>query len=94
MVPIKLFPLIVTILPSVPLVGVKEVITGGAVKINPDMRAESLALFTTISPVDPVSTTAVIAVELTIVKEEAGALTKFTELIPKKLIPCIAIVVP
>ena len=95
--PIKLVPVIVTEVPTRPDVGVKEVIvgeSGNTIKLVPD-EAIPPGVVTSIAPLeDPDATVAVIVVELTTVKEEAGVDPIFTEVVPIKLVPVIVTVVP
>ena len=94
--PLRLLPVMVTVVPTGPLVGLKELIVGG-----PTVTVKSLLLppvpavvVTLIGPVvAPVGTVAVIWVLETTVKAASVPL-KVTVLAPVKLFPPIVTVVP
>ena len=60
-VPVKFLPLIVIKSPASALVGVKLVITGAGIKVNPLILAEPPGVVRLTAPVDPFPTTAMIA---------------------------------
>ncbi|HMJ47855.1 MAG TPA: hypothetical protein VK498_11035 [Ferruginibacter sp.] len=61
--PVKPAPVILTDVPTLVATGVKDVITGGEIKINPDLVAVPNAVFTDTSPLEPLSNKALIVVD-------------------------------
>lgn len=93
-VPIKLAPVILIIVPTIPLVGVKELMVGAGIKTNPDFIPVPKLLVILTLPEAPLPTTAVIVVELIIVNDAAATPPKLTAVDPAKFCPDIVIVVP
>ena len=87
-------PLIVTVVPVPADKGVKDVIVGGEIYINPGIVVVPFALVTLIFPDAPAATIAVIVVALTILKDDAGMPPKLTPVTPLKLLPVNVTVVP
>ena len=92
--PVKLVPVMVTLVPVFCDVGVKEVMVGAATKVNPALVAVPAGLVTVILPVVPAATTAVMVVGLTTVKEVALVVPNFTTVVPVKLVPVMVTVMP
>jgi hypothetical protein len=92
--PIKFVPVIVTVVPVPALVGLKEVIIGGAAKIKPDKDPEPNALVTSTSPEAPVPTVALITFAFTTPKLDAETPPNFTAVAPVKNDPKIVTPVP
>src|SRR6266480_1315455 len=93
--PVKLVPLIVTLVPTGPLPGVKLVIVGGLITVKlPALLAVPPGVVTLIGPlVAPAGTVVVIAVaELTV--KLALTLLNSTAVAPLKLVPLIVTLVP
>src|SRR6266480_1578688 len=93
--PLKLVPLIVTLVPTGPLPGVKLVIVGGLITVKlPALLAVPSEVVTLIGPLEtPAGTVAVIAVaELTV--KLALTLLNSTAVAPLKLVPLIVTLVP
>jgi hypothetical protein len=95
-VPKKFVPLIVSVNPSPPLVGSKEVIVGAVAELymNPVNVAVPPAVVTVTLPEVPAATTAVMVVALTTVKDEAAVPPKATAVAPVKFVPLIVTVAP
>ena len=93
--PVKLAPVMVTTVPTGPLVGVNDVIVGLAATVKlPALVAVPPAVVTLILPVvAPAGTVVVICVGALTVKV-ALTLLNFTEVAPVKLMPLIITVVP
>jgi hypothetical protein len=71
------------------------VMVGGAIYTKLDAEAAVPAELTTdTTPVAPPATSAVMVVELTTVKDEAGTPLKVTAVAPVKLVPVMVTVVP
>jgi hypothetical protein len=88
--PVKLVPVMVTICPVFPDVGVKELIVGTVlIKIKPANVPEPAEFVTVTLPEAPFPTIAVIDVALFTTKEVAATPPKVTEDIPLKLLPVI-----
>ena len=86
--PVKLVPLMVTIVPVPPLLGVNEAMFGPAMKVKvPLLVAVPPGVVTVSGPVAPFPTVALIAVALTTVKEAAAVPPTVTALAPVKLLP-------
>src|SRR6266480_2841072 len=93
--PLKLVPLIVTLVPTGPLPGVKLVIVGGLITVKlPALLAVPSEVVTLIGPLEtPAGTVAVIAVaELTV--KLALTLLNSTAVAPLKLVPLIVTLAP
>ena len=80
--------------PLLALVGVKEVIVGGAGKIKINCATVPLGVVTLTLPVPPVPTTALIRESETTVKEAAGVPAKETAVAPVKPAPVMETVIP
>ena len=97
-VELKFVPVIVTVVPTGPLVGERFVIVGCAkrieLKIKPDNVAVPPGVVTETDPDVPLPITAVILVALTTVNDVAAVPPKFTIVAPVKFVPVIVIVVP
>jgi len=91
---VKFVPLMVTAAPVPALVGLKEIITGGRIKINPALFAVPPGVVTLTEPEEPDPTTAVIVVAFTTVNDAAGAPPKLITVAPAKFVPVIVIVAP
>src|SRR5438093_3212745 len=93
--PVKLVPLIVTLVPTGPLVGVKLEMVGGFTTVKlPALLAVPPAVVTLIGPVvAPAGTVAVIAVAEFTVNRRAVPMNR-TALAPVKLVPLIVTLVP
>jgi len=84
-VPVKFVPVIVTIAPVAPLVGVNDAIVGAGMKVKVALLvAMPPAVVTVMVPVAPVPRVAVIVVSLTTVKATAAVLPKATAVVPVK----------
>ena len=92
MVPVKLVPVIVTVVPANPILGVKDDIVGGAEKLKPDADPEPTEVVTTISPEEPDPTTAVKPFAFITLKLTAGVPPNVTDVTPIKLLPEIVTV--
>ena len=93
-VPVKLVPVIVTVVPVTALVGVKEVMVGVGININPAFVAIPPAVVTLTFPDAPVPTVAVMPVEELTVNDVAATPPKLTAVAPVKFVPVIVIVAP
>jgi len=93
--PLKLVPLIVTLVPTGPLVGVKPVIAGGKTTVNALLLvAVPPGVVTPIGPIIvPAGTVAWIAVSEVTVKLAISALN-VTEVAPVRFVPLIVTLVP
>ena len=88
--PVKFVPLIVMVAPLFVFVGVKLVIVGAGINVNPFASvATPPGVVTTILPVVPDPTVAVICVELSTVKEVTAVLPKVTADAPRNPLPLI-----
>ena len=86
----KLVPVMVTICPVFPDVGVKELMTGAGVaeaNVKPALVPTPLPVVTLTLPVVPAPTTAVMEVALTTLNEVAAVPPKLTAVAPVKLVP-------
>ena len=92
MTPDKDVPLIVTIVPAVPDVGVNDKIVGKAT--YPVSEAEPAAVVTVMAPDCPEGTTALIVLSFTTTNEVAGTPSKLTLMTLVKLTPVIVTVAP
>ena len=97
-VPEKLLPKMVTMVPSGPVVGEKEVMMGGAVMVTSksvSLSSKPSALVTLIGPEEaPEGTEAVSSEDEMMAKEAAGVLLKATLVVPEKLLPKMVTMVP
>jgi hypothetical protein len=92
--PVKLVPVIVTMLPEAANVGVKEVMVGSNMA-KPANVAVPLGVVTDTFPLVPVeATTAVILVALATLNDAAAVPPKLTALAPVKLVPVMVTVAP
>ena len=81
--PVKLVPVMVTVVPVPPLPGVNEVIVGIGKKVKvPVLVAVPPGVITVIGPVAPLPTVALMVCAATKVKEDAAVLPKDTAVIP------------
>jgi len=92
--PVKLVPVSVTVAPTAALVGVKLVIFGGGINVNPANVPVPPGVVTATAPVAPAATTAIICVEETTLKLIAGVPPKATAVAPLKFVPVIVTVAP
>ena len=92
--PVKSVPVMVTVAPVAALVGVKEVMTGVGIKVNPASTAVPPQVVTLTFPEVPAATTAVMLVAETTVKEVAAVPPKLTAVAPVKLVPVMVTVAP
>jgi len=92
--PVKLVPVMVTVAPIAPMVGVKEVMVGAGINVNPARVAVPLGVVTLTLPVVPPDTKAVMLVALTTVTEVPSVPPKLTAVAPVKLVPVMLTVVP
>jgi hypothetical protein len=92
--PVKPVPLICIVYPLAPEVGEKERTLGGAeeTKVKPAKESTPPEPVTAMWPLAPLPTTAVMAVELTRLKERAATPPKVTAVIPLKSVPRIVTV--
>ena len=92
--PVKLVPVIVIKAAVPPLVGVKDVIVGAGINVNPASVAVPPAVVTLTLPDAPVPTTAVILVAELTVNDVAAIPPKLTAVAPVRLVPVIVTVAP
>ena len=92
--PVKLVPVIFTLVPGHATVGVKDTMVGGTRYVKPARVAVPPGVITDTLPDDPAPTTAVMVVAFTTVKEAAAELPKLTAVVFVKLVPVIVTVVP
>jgi hypothetical protein len=86
-VPVKLVPVIVRVVPEQAERGVNDEITGAVKFENPVKSVVPSGVVTDIAPDVPTGTKAVILVSETTVKEVAGVLPKVKEVAPVKFVP-------
>jgi hypothetical protein len=91
--PVKLAPLIVTVVPTAPLVGVKLVIRGATVKLVA-LVAVPPAVVTVIPPVVALADTVAVICVLELTEKAAEAPLNLTELAPVKAVPVIVTLTP
>ena len=91
--PVRLVPVIVTVAPTLPVVGVKEVIVGAAMLKPAKLAVPPGEVMVTV-PVVPLPTTAVMVVALTTVNDDASVPPKLTAVVPTKLVPVMVTVAP
>jgi hypothetical protein len=92
--PSKLVPVMVTVTPDAPLVGVNDAIVGAGMKVNPASTAFPPGVVTEIFPEEPVATTAVMVAASTTVNDAAAVPPKLTAVAPVKLVPLIVTFAP
>jgi hypothetical protein len=92
--PVKLVPVMVTVVPLPADVGVNDDIVGAATNVKPALVAVPPAVVTETLPDVPAATTAVILVELTTVNDVAAVPPKLTAVAPVKLVPVMVTVRP
>lgn len=92
--PVKLVPVIVTVVPLPADVGVNDDMVGAAINVKPALVAVPPAVVTETLPDVPAATTAVMLVALTTVNEVAAVPPKLTAVAPVKLVPVMVTVVP
>jgi hypothetical protein len=90
----KLFPDIVTVVPTGPLVGAKEKITGKGLNVNPASVEEPWGDDMLTLPVAPLPTIAEITVSETTLNDNAGTSPKLTDVAPENETPAIFMVPP
>ncbi len=91
---VKFVPVIVTVVPVIPDVGVKEVMVGAFTNVKPARVTVPPGVVTETLPEVPLAITAVILVALTTVKEVAVVPPKLTAVAPVKLVPVMVTVKP
>lgn len=91
--PVKPVPLMVTLVPTTPDVGVNDVTVGPAM-VKPAEVAVPEGVVTEMLPEVPLATTAVMLVALVTVNEVAAVPPKLTAVAPVKLVPVIVTVAP
>ena len=91
---VKFVPVIVTVVPVIPDVGVKEVMVGAFTNVKPASVTVPPGVVTETLPEVPLAITAVILVALTTVKEVAVVPPKLTAVAPVKLVPVMVTVKP
>ena len=87
-------PAIVTVVPTGPLAGEKELITGGAIQVKPANVELPPGRVTTTTPEAPVPTVAFIVEEEVTLKESAGVPPIVTAVAPVKDVPLMVRMVP
>ena len=93
--PVKLVPVMVTVVPVAADVGVKELMVGAGTKVKvPEEVAVPSGVTTEMVPVDPAPTTAVISVDVVTENVEAAVPPKLTAVAPVKMVPVMVTVVP
>lgn len=91
---IKLVPVMVTVVPAVADVGVKDVIVGGGIYVKPVFEPWPVAVTTLTLPDAPLPTVALIEVFDKTVKAVAGTPPKLTAKVPEKLSPVMLTTFP
>ncbi len=91
---LKFVPVMIIVLPMAPDSGEKEVMVGAGKNVNPSRLPVPPGVVTLTIPEVPVSTTAVMFVALTTLKEVAAVPPKLTAVAPVKMVPVMVIVVP
>ena len=86
---LKFVPVIVTDVPTTPLVGVKDETVGAGIKVNPANVPVPPGVVTDTLPDVPAATTAIILVGDTTVNDVAAVPPKLTAVAPLKLVPVI-----
>jgi hypothetical protein len=92
--PVKFVPVRVTVAPLAALVGVKEVITGAGMNVNPARIPVPPGVVTLTFPLVPAATTAVMLVAETTLKEVAAVPPKLRAVAPVKFVPVRVTVAP
>src|SRR5665213_263642 len=92
--PVKFVPVMVTLVPAVADMGVKEAMVGGGRNVNPLSDPLPLGVITLNAPDVPLPTTAVIVVSPATVNDAASVPPKLTDVAPLKLIPVMVTEVP
>lgn len=93
--PVKLVPVMVTVLPDPPLVGVKLVMVGVAIMVKELLLPVPPGVVTVIAPVVALTgTTAVMRISLVKLKLVASTLLNFTAVTPVKPLPFRVTVIP
>jgi hypothetical protein len=90
----RLVPVRATNVPTGPLAGLKEVITGAGIKVNPASTAVPPGVVTLTFPEVPPASTAVMLVAETTLNEFAAIPPKLTAVAPVKSVPVKVTVVP
>jgi len=81
-------------MPSAAAVGVKEVMLGAGIKINPANDAVPPGAVKLTAPDEPEPTVAMIVVDESMVKEVAGVPPKLSAKVPVKFVPLMVIAAP
>ena len=92
--PVKFVPVMVIVVPGVAVVGVKEVIVGGGIKVKPGREAVPPGVVIETFPLDPAASTPITVVGDEILKEAAGVPPKLTAFTTEKFVPVIVILAP
>ncbi len=93
--PVKLVPVIITVVPVVPVAGEKAVTVGAnTVKITEEVTVPPGVVTDTVPVAPPLATTAVMLVALTTLKDVTATPPSFTAVAPVKLVPVMVIVEP
>ena len=90
-VPMKFVPVIVIVAPEPTAVGLKEMMVGGGIKLNPAMEAEPPGVVIPMAPDEPLPTTASRVVDETTVKAATGVPPNVTIDVPVKFVPVMLI---
>lgn len=93
-VPVKLLPVMVTVVPPDPMFGEKELMDGGANQVKPERMEVPPGVTMLTSPVAPAPAMAMMVVAFTTVKELAFIPPNLTCEVPVKLFPVMVIVWP
>jgi len=93
-VPVKWLPVIVIAMPAAAAVGVKEVMMGAGININPAKDAVPPGVVKLTAPDEPEPTVAMMVVDERMVKEVAGVPPKLSAKVPVKFVPLMVIVAP
>jgi hypothetical protein len=91
---LRLVPVIVTNVPTGPVVAEKEIIVGAGINVNPASEVLPPGVVRLTAPVDPVPTIATIEVDDTTVNEVTGVPPNVITEVPVKFVPVILINVP
>lgn len=84
---VKWLPVMVIVMPAAAAVGVKEVIVGAGMKVNPSRDAEPPGVVRLTAPVEPEPTVARMVVEERTVKEATGVPPKVRANVPVRWLP-------
>jgi hypothetical protein len=93
-VPVKFAPVILMIDPTPPLVGAKDVMVGGGMKVNPASEAVPPGVVRLTTPVAPVPIIATIDVEETTVNDVTGVPPNVITEVPVKFVPVMLMIDP